>query len=238
WLENMDDWMISKKRYWGLALPIFDCQECGHFDVIGSEHELKERAVAGYDEFEGHTPHRPYLDSIEIECSNCNSRVKRVEDVGNPWLDAGIVAMSTLQYRHDKDYWEKWYPADMISESFPGQFRNWFCALIAESVALTGRNPFKNIYTYALMRDEKGEEMHKSKGNAIWFDNAAEEFGVDVMRWLFATVNPSQNMNFGPHITDDVRRRFILPLWNSYSFFVTYSNLDGWTPPAEPTPLS
>lgn len=238
WLENMHDWMISKKRYWGLALPIFDCEECGHFEVIGSEHELKERAVAGWEAFEGHTPHRPYLDSIEIECSKCTSRVKRVKDVGNPWLDAGIVALSTLHYRSDKEYWEKWYPADMISESFPGQFRNWFYALIAESVALTGRNPFKNIFTYALMRDEHGEEMHKSKGNAIWFDDAAEEYGVDVMRWLFATVNPSVNMNFGPHVADEVRRRFILPLWNSYSFFVTYSNLDGWTPAAETDPAN
>lgn len=238
WLENMHDWMISKKRYWGLALPIFDCTECGTFEVIGSEHELKERAVSGWEEFEGHTPHRPYLDSIQIECKGCGNRVHRVKDVGNPWLDAGIVALSTLDYRHDKEHWEKWYPADMISESFPGQFRNWFYALIAESVAITGRNPFKNIFTYALMRDEKGEEMHKSKGNAIWFDDAAEEFGVDVMRWLFATVNPSQNMNFGPHVTDEVRRRFVLPLWNSYSFFVTYSNLDGWTPPATPTPVA
>lgn len=238
WLENMHDWMISKKRYWGLALPIFDCEECGNFEVIGSETELKERAVAGWEEFEGHTPHRPYLDSIEIECSSCGSRVHRVKDVGNPWLDAGIVALSTLHYRDDKEYWEKWYPADLISESFPGQFRNWFYALLTESVALTGRAPFKNIFTYALMRDEKGAEMHKSKGNAIWFDDAAEEFGVDVMRWLFATVNPSVNMNFGPHVTDDVRRRFILPLWNSYSFFVTYSNIDGWTPSANPTPVA
>ena len=237
WLDNMHDWMISKKRYWGLALPIFDCEECGHFEVIGSEQELQERTVAGWEDFEGHTPHRPYLDSIEIECSKCNSRVKRVKDVGNPWLDAGIVAMSTLNYRNDKEYWEKWYPADLITESFPGQFRNWFYALIAESVALTGVNPFRNIFTYALMRDEHGEEMHKSKGNAIWFDDAAEEIGVDVMRWLFATVNPSVNMNFGPHVADEVRRRFILPLWNSYSFFVTYSNLDGWTPPATPTPM-
>ncbi|MCA9833361.1 MAG: isoleucine--tRNA ligase [Thermomicrobiales bacterium] len=238
WLENMHDWMISKKRYWGLALPIFDCEECGTFEVIGSETELKERAVAGWESFEGHTPHRPYLDDIEIECKECGSRVHRVKDVGNPWLDAGIVAMSTLHYRNDKEYWEKWYPADLISESFPGQFRNWFYALLTESVALTGRAPFRNVYTYALMRDEKGAEMHKSKGNAIWFDDAAEEFGVDVMRWLFATVNPSVNMNFGPHVTDDVRRRFILPLWNSYSFFVTYANIDGWSPSANPTPVA
>jgi isoleucyl-tRNA synthetase len=237
WLTNMHDWMISKKRYWGLALPIFDCEDCGTFDVIGSEDELKERAISGWEEFEGHSPHRPYLDNIQIACKDCGKPVSRVKDVGNPWLDAGIVALSTLNYRHDKDYWNKWYPADLITESFPGQFRNWFYALIAESVALTGRAPFKNVYTYALMRDEKGEEMHKSKGNAIWFDDAADEIGVDVMRWLFATVNPSVNLGFGVHVTDDVRRRFILPLWNSYSFFVTYANLDGWTPPATPTPM-
>lgn len=238
WLENMHDWMISKKRYWGLALPIFDCEQCGHFEVIGSETELKERAIAGWDEFEGHTPHRPYLDTIEIACSGCGKPVKRIKDVGNPWLDAGIVALSTLNYRHDRAYWEKWYPADLISESFPGQFRNWFYALLTESVVVTGRAPFRHVYTYALMRDEKGEEMHKSKGNAIWFDDAAEEFGVDAMRWLFATVNPSVNLGFGPHVVSEVRRRFILPLWNSYSFFITYAGLDGWTPPAEPTPVA
>jgi isoleucyl-tRNA synthetase len=238
WLQNMDDWMISKKRYWGLALPIFDCHECGTFEVIGSEVELKERAIAGWDEFEGHTPHRPYVDAVQIACTSCGKPVSRVKDVGNPWLDAGIVALSTLDYRHDKNYWEEWYPADMISESFPGQFRNWFYALIAESVALTGRMPFRNVYTYALMRDEKGEEMHKSKGNAIWFDDAADEIGVDTMRWLFATVNPSNNLGFGYHVTDDVRRRFILPLWNSYSFLTTYARIDGWTPPATPTPVA
>ncbi len=238
WLTNMHDWMISKKRYWGLALPIFDCEECGTFDVIGSEHELKERAVSGWEEFEGHSPHRPYLDTIQIACKGCGKPVNRIKDVGNPWLDAGIVAMSTLHYRTDKEYWEKWYPADLISESFPGQFRNWFYALLAESVALTARAPFRNVFTYALMRDEKGEEMHKSKGNAIWFDDAADEIGVDTMRWLFATVNPGINLSFGLNVTNDVRRRFILPLWNSYSFFVTYANLDGWIPPATPTPMA
>ena len=237
WLLNMDDWMISKKRYWGLALPIFDCQECGTFEVIGSEVELKERAIAGWDKFEGHTPHRPYIDEVQIACKGCGKPVSRVKDVGNPWLDAGIVALSTLNYRHDRAYWEKWYPADLISESFPGQFRNWFYALLAESTALTGRPPFRNVFTYALMRDEHGEEMHKSKGNAIWFDDAADEIGVDTMRWLFASVNPSVNLNFGPHVADEVRRRFILPLWNSYSFFITYAKIDGWQPSANPSPI-
>ena len=238
WLEHMDDWMISKKRYWGLALPIFDCQECGHFEVIGSETELKERTIEGWDEFEGHTPHRPYVDAVKIACSSCGAPVSRIKDVGNPWLDAGIVALSTLNYRHDKEYWSEWYPADLISESFPGQFRNWFYALIAESTALTGETPTKNVFSYAMMRDEKGEEMHKSKGNAIWFDDAADEIGVDTMRWLFTTVNPSTNIHFGYHVTDDVRRRFILPLWNSYSFFTTYARIDGWTPGATATPVA
>jgi isoleucyl-tRNA synthetase len=235
WLANMDDWMISKKRYWGLALPIFDCADCGTFEVIGSETELKERAISGWDQFEGHTPHRPYIDAVLIDCQGCGKPVSRIPDVGNPWLDAGIVALSTLNYRHDPEYWDEWYPADLISESFPGQFRNWFYALIAESTALTGEAPFRNVFTYALMRDEKGDEMHKSKGNAIWFDEAADDIGVDTMRWLFATVNPSTNVNFGYHVTDEVRRRFILLLWNSYSFFVTYARIDRWTRPATPS---
>ncbi len=119
-------------------------------------------------------------------------------------------------YRHDRDYWDEWFPADLISESFPGQFRNWFYSMIAQSTALVNRPPFLNVFSYALMRDEKGEEMHKSKGNAIWFDEAAEEIGVDAMRWLFSPANPDANLNFGYHVADEVRRRFILPLWNSY----------------------
>ncbi|MDQ3467663.1 MAG: class I tRNA ligase family protein, partial [Chloroflexota bacterium] len=160
WLAHMDDWMISKKRYWGLALPIYECQECGTFDVIGSEDELKSRAVAGWELFEGHTPHRPWIDAVKIACASCGKPVSRIADVGNPWLDAGIVSFSTLSYRHQPDYWNEWFPADMISESFPGQFRNWFYSLIAQSTALVDRPPFLTVFSYALMRDEHGEEMH------------------------------------------------------------------------------
>jgi isoleucyl-tRNA synthetase len=230
WLRNMHDWMISKKRYWGLALPIYECGSCGSFEVIGSETELKERAVAGWEEFAGHTPHRPWVDAVKIACASCGETVSRIPDVGNPWLDAGIVSFSTLSYRHDKAYWEKWFPADFITESFPGQFRNWFYSLLTMSTALEDREPTKTILGYALMRDERGEEMHKSKGNAIWFEDAADRMGVDVMRWLFCVHNPTANLNFGYGLGDEVRRRFLLPLWNSYSFFVTYANLDGYVP--------
>ena len=233
WLRNMSDWMISKKRYWGLALPIYSC-ECGHFDVIGSETELKERAVEGWQQFEGHSPHRPWVDAVKLRCPDCGRTVSRIKDVGNPWLDAGIVPFSTLGYRNDKDHWRDWFPADWISESFPGQFRNWFYSLLTMGAALENTESFRNVFSYALMRDEKGDDMHKSKGNAILFEDAAEKMGVDAMRWLFARHNPAANLNFGYGTADEVRRRFLIPLWNVYSFFVTYANIDGYDPTAAP----
>ena len=229
WLQNMDDWMISKKRYWGLALPIYDCA-CGHFEVIGSESELKERAVEGWEQFEGHSPHRPWVDAVKIRCPSCGELVSRIADVGNPWLDAGIVALSTLHYTDDREYWERWYPADFITECFPGQFRNWFYALLAESTAMENRPPFLTVFGYALVKDEHGEEMHKSSGNVIWFDDAAETMGVDVMRWMYCAHSPRVNLHFGYGPADEVRRRFLIPLWNIYSFFTTYAGIDGWVP--------
>jgi len=144
-------------------------------------------------------------------------------------IDAGFFGdLYYVECDYFSGNWEKWYPVDLISESFPGQFRNWFYSVLAMSTALTGEISFRNVFSYALMRDEHGEEMHKSKGNAIWFEDAAETMGVDTMRWLFATVNPSVNVNFGFSVADEVRRRFILPLWNSYSFFATYARLDNF----------
>ncbi|MBI2150800.1 MAG: class I tRNA ligase family protein, partial [Acidobacteria bacterium] len=166
WLKNMGDWMISKKRYWGLALPIWVCESCGHFEVIGSREELKKRAVAGWNEFEGHSPHRPWVDLVKIRCTQCDGRASRIPDVGNPWLDAGIVPYSTMAYNRDREYWKEWFPADFVTECFPGQFRNWFYALLAMSAMMEGQAPFKVLLGHALVRDEKGEEMHKSKGNA------------------------------------------------------------------------
>ena len=229
WLRNMDDWMISKKRYWGLALPIYKCS-CGHFEVIGSDEELRSKATKGWEEFDGHSPHRPWIDAVKIDCPKCSGEVSRIADVGNPWLDAGIVSFSTIGYRKDREYWRKWFPADWITESFPGQFRNWFYSLLTMSTVLEGREPTRTVHSYALMRDEHGDEMHKSKGNAIWFEDAAERMGADAMRWLYSRHNPAANLNFGFEVADDVRRRLIIPLWNVYSFFVTYANIDRFDP--------
>jgi isoleucyl-tRNA synthetase len=229
WLLNMHDWMISKKRYWGLALPIYDCPACGAFEVIGGREELKERAVAGWEAFEGHTPHRPWIDEVRIACRACGEPVSRIPDVGNPWLDAGIVPFSTLHYREEPDYWRKWFPADFITESFPGQFRNWFYAMLAMSTVLRRERPFKEIFGYATLFGEDGRPMHKSWGNAIDFDEAAERMGVDVMRWIYVNARPEDNILFGWHAADAARRE-LLVLWNAYAFFVTYARLAGWTP--------
>ena len=229
WLLNMHDWMISKKRYWGLALPIYDCQACGTFDVIGGRDELGERAIAGWDRLEGHTPHRPHVDAVTIACRSCGLPVERIKDVGNPWLDAGIVPFSTLHFREDPEYWREWFPADFITESFPGQFRNWFYSMLAMSTVLRREPPFRTIFGYALVFGEDGRPMHKSWGNAIEFDEAADRMGVDVMRWMFANARPEENIAFGWHAADEARRE-LLVLWNVHAFFVTYARLAGWTP--------
>ncbi len=229
WLRNMHDWMISKKRYWGLALPIYDCAACGTVDVIGGREELGARAVEGWDAFEGHTPHRPWIDEVKIACPSCGAAVSRIRDVGNPWLDAGIVPFSTLHFREDPEYWARWFPADFITESFPGQFRNWFYSLLAMSTVLRRTEPFRTIFGYALVFGEDGRQMHKSWGNAIEFDEAADRMGVDVMRWMFAKARPEDNILFGWHAADEARRE-LLVLWNVYAFFVTYARLAGWTP--------
>ncbi|MDW8113883.1 MAG: isoleucine--tRNA ligase [candidate division WOR-3 bacterium] len=228
WLRNMEDWLISKKRYWGLALPIYEC-ECGFFDVIGSKEELKERAVEGYEKFEGHSPHRPWIDYVKIKCLKCGNIVNRIPDVGNPWLDAGIVPFSTLNYLKDRKYWEEWYPFDFAVECFPGQFRNWFYAILAMATVLENSPPVKTIFGYALVKDEKGEDMHKSKGNVIWFDEAAEKMGADIMRWIFVSHNPFENLFFGYKLGQETKRK-LLTLWNCYSFFITYARIDNFDP--------
>ncbi len=231
WLRNMHDWLISKKRYWGLALPIWVCDECDHFDVIGSDDELEERAVEGWETFKGHTPHRPFIDAVKVACTKCGGKMNRVADVGNPWLDAGIVSFSTLGYRTSPERWKEWFPADFVTESFPGQFRNWFYSLLAMSTVLENTAPFKTLFGYATLFAEDGREMHKSWGNSIEFNEAANQMGVDTMRWLYCAHKPENNLLFGYNRADEVRRRFLIPLWNIYSFFVTYANLDGWHPP-------
>ncbi len=235
WLKNLGDWLISKKRFWGLALPIYEDTD-GSFIVVGSYDELKQLAIEGWSEFDGHTPHRPWIDRVKIKSPKTGAVLSRIPDVGNPWLDAGIVPFSTVP--------EEWFPADFITESFPGQFKNWFYALIAMSTALKDERPvssvqrpengefkpFRTVLGFATVRDEKGQEMHKSKGNSIEFNAAAEQVGAEAMRWQYVTANPENNLNFGFGPAKEIQRRFFLIWWNVYNFVITYAALDGWEP--------
>ena len=275
WLTNMSDWMISKKRFWGLALPIWVNEEDpSDFEVIGSLAELKERSVEGWGDFEGNTPHRPWIDGVIIESQTPGKegqRMRRIPDVGNPWLDAGIVPFSTMGYNTNREEWQKWYPADLVTECFPGQFRNWFYSMLSLSTMMRydeadnaeDKKPFRTLLGHRLVTNEQGKPMHKSDGTAIWFEEAAEQLGVDTMRWMYLAQNPAQDLRFGTRhgdkpvtlqtpdgpidktlegvatctVTsgpaDETRRQILIPLWNCYKFFVDYAIADGFVPSDE-----
>ena len=215
WLRNMGDWNISRKRYFGLPLPLYPC-ECGRLNVIGSRAELEERATGGLDQLQ--ELHRPWIDEVPIRCDECGEEVRRIPEVGDAWLDAGIVPFSTLGWENpkwkengyatgssqglsgadlpDHAYWETWFPADWVSE-MREQIRLWFYSQLFMSVALVGKAPYKEILAYEKLRDETGKEMHKSWGNAIEANEAMDKMGADVMRFMYCDHVPQQNLNFG-----------------------------------------
>ena len=243
WLRNMGDWNISRKRYFGLPLPFYPCS-CGHLTVVGSRDELEARALRGLDGLQ--ELHRPWIDDVVISCESCGVEVTRVPEVGDAWLDAGIVPLSTLGWDNEKGfipggyatgaaeglttadlpdhgYWERWFPADWISESRE-QIRLWFYSMSFMSVTLVGRSPYRRVLTYERVRDESGREMHKSTGNAIEVSEAIEQMGADVMRWMYSEQVPSQNLNFGYGPAHEIKRR-LLTFWNCVKFFVDYANV-------------
>jgi len=247
WLRNMGDWNISRKRYFGLPLPFYPC-ECGHLNVVGSRDELEARAVRGLDQLQ--ELHRPWIDEVVIRCEVCDREAQRIPEVGDAWLDAGIVPLSTLGWQSpeyvlegyatgagrgltkadlpDHAYWEQWFPADWISE-MREQIRLWFYSISFMSVTLTGRSPYRRVLTYEKLLDETGREMHRSWGNAIEVDEALERMGADVMRWQYCSQPPSQNLLFGYRPGYEVQRK-LLTLWNSCKFLVDYANVEGWRP--------
>jgi len=247
WLHNMGDWNISRRRYYGLPLPFYPCA-CGHLNVIGSRAELEERALGGLEQLE--ELRRPWIDRVQVACEKCGEPVTRVAEVGDVWLDAGIVPFSTLGWHNDtwveqgyatgaarglttadlpdQAYWEKWFPADWVSE-MREQIRLWFYSQLFMSVVLEGRAPFRNVLGYEKMLDENGREMHGSWGNTITADDAFARMGADVMRWQYCAQPPDRNLLFGFRAADQIKRE-LLTLWNSVSFFVLYANIDGYRP--------
>jgi isoleucyl-tRNA synthetase len=254
WLRNMGDWNISRRRYYGLPLPFYPCT-CGHLNVIGSKAELLERATGGLDQLE--ELRRPWIDEVPISCERCGEEVRRVVEVGDVWLDAGIVPFSTLGWQSpdyveegyatgaarglttadlpDHAYWEKWFPADWVSE-MREQIRLWFYAQLFMSVTLTrsetaaGRAPFRRVLGYEKMLDEGGREMHGSWGNMIDAEDAFARMGADVMRWQYCAQPPSQNLLFGYGPGHEIKRK-LLTLWNSVGgFFIPYANIGAFAP--------
>ncbi len=232
WLNNMGDWCISRKRFWGLPLPFYSCS-CGKVTIISSREELEEKATTPVTDLP--ELHRPWIDQYRINCPQCGEEVERISEVGDCWLDAGIVPFSTLGYLDRKDgrhYWEKWFPADFVVE-MREQIRLWFYAQLFMSSVLEDTPPYKRVMTYEKVHDETGRPMHKSWGNAIWFDDAVEKMGADIMRYIYTSRNPNVNLNFGYSIGEEVKRK-LLTFWNTYSFFITYARLDGWRPQKDP----
>ncbi|MFL6204657.1 MAG: isoleucine--tRNA ligase [Acidimicrobiales bacterium] len=247
WLVNMSDWNISRRRYYGLPLPFYPCS-CGHLTVVGSRAQLAELATTGLDGLE--ELRRPWIDDVAIRCEACGEEVTRVVEVGDVWLDAGIVPFSTLGWENpewihegyatgaakglteadlpDHAFWEEWFPADGVSE-MREQIRLWFYAQLFMSVALTGRAPYRKVLGYEKMLDEQGREMHGSWGNMIDAPDAFARMGADVMRWLYCAQPPNQNLLFGFGPGQEIQRK-LLTLWNSASFFVQYANIAGFTP--------
>ena len=227
WLDNMGDWMISRKRFYGLALPFYECKKCGTFHVVGSKEELRELAVNPDEVDKLPSLHRPWIDAVKIKCPECNEVVERVADVGDCWLDAGVVGFSTLKYLEDREYWEKWYPAEFVVEMIE-QVRLWFYSMLVFGVIFEGKAPYENVLGFAEVRDENNQKVSKTKGNYIPLDEAADRVGTDIIRWNFAISSTGGNMRFSYNILEDVRRKFYLPLWNTYNYFVTYAKLHNW----------
>ena len=223
WLVNMGDWNISRKRFYGLPLPFYRCEKCGKLTVVGSIEELKKLSSESQVDALPHL-HRPYIDDIEITCPECGAKVKRVSEVGDCWLDAGITPFSTKKYFTDKEFFKKNFPAECVIE-MKEQIRLWFYSLLFMSVTLTGEAPYKKVIGFAMLVAEDGSKFSKSGPNNISFNDLVDKTGADVIRYLFASNNMLNDTRFGFSITDEIKRK-LLGLWNAYVFFNTYALID------------
>ncbi|MBQ8444354.1 MAG: isoleucine--tRNA ligase [Clostridia bacterium] len=240
WLANMGDWNISRSRFYGLPLPFYVCEKCGKVHVIGSKEELRERAVNKTIVDNLPNIHRPWIDEIKITC-DCGSEISRVAEVGDVWLDAGITPFSTKKYFTDKKFFEENFPSDFVCEMIE-QIKLWFYSLLIMSVVLTGKAPYKKLVTYQYVKDEHGGEFHKSGGNSLEADLVADKVGADVIRYLYSSSSPVNDMRFGFTLTDEARRKLIA-FWNIYTFFNTYACIDNpdiahFTPNADDLTIS
>ncbi len=228
WLENVPDWGISRNRYWGTPLNIWQC-ECGHMHSIGSRQELFE--MSGDEKAKTVELHRPYIDEITLKCPECGGTMHRVPEVIDCWFDSGAMPFAQHHYPFEnKELFEKQFPADFISEAVD-QTRGWFYSLLAESTILFNQAPYKNVIVLGHVQDENGQKMSKSKGNAVDPFDALEKYGADAIRWYFYINSaPWLPNRFHGKAVQEGQRKFMGTLWNTYAFFVLYANIDNFDP--------
>ena len=225
WLENMNDWAISRNRYWGTPLPLWQC-ECGHQEMIGSRDELIEKAEEKL-KYEDIELHRPFVDDIHLKCPKCGKSMTRVSEVIDCWFDSGAMPFAQYHYPFEnKELWDNQFPADFICEGID-QTRGWFYSLLVLSVFVTGKAPYKNVLVNELLLDKNGQKMHKSKGNAVEPFTLMNTYGADTIRWYIPYVSPVWTpLKFNEDDLKEVHSKFFNPLKNTYSFFETYANID------------
>lgn len=229
WLENNVDWALGRNRYWGTPLPVWECDHCGHQHCVGSVAEMSELAGKDLSELD---LHRPYVDGISFACPECQrGTMHRVPELIDVWFDSGSMPSAQWHYPFEnQEEFKNQHPADYISEAID-QTRGWFYSLHAVSTLVFDDLAFKNVICYGHILDPEGKKMSKHKGNVVDPWEVLDLHGADAVRWYMLTASPPQNeRRFGSDLVGEVTRTFMLPLWNTYSFFVTYANLDGWNP--------
>lgn len=227
WLENLNDWAISRTRYWGTPIPLWKC-ECGHQEMIGSEQELKEKAIESVENLDFH---RPFIDEIHLKCPKCGKSMVRTPEVLDCWFDSGSMPFAQYHYPFEnKELWESQYPADFIAEGID-QTRGWFYSLMVIGVFVTGKSPFKTVLVNDLLLDAQGQKMHKSRGNAINPFNIIDQYGADTVRWYLPYVSPVWTpIKFDVEGLKEIYSKYISTFKNTYSFFAMYANADNIDP--------
>ena len=229
WLNNIQDWGISRNRYWGTPLNVWQCEGCGKMECIGSRQELEEKS--GNPEAQTVELHRPYIDAITLTCPDCGKTMKRVPEVIDCWFDSGAMPFAQHHYPFEnKELFEQQFPAQFISEAVD-QTRGWFYSLLAESTLLFNKAPYKNVIVLGHVQDENGQKMSKSKGNAVDPFDALEQHGADAIRWYFYSNSaPWLPNRFHADAVTEGQRKFMGTLWNTYAFYVLYANIDEFDP--------
>ena len=234
WLENNIDWALGRERYWGTPLPVWECESCHNQICVGSVEELSEYAGRDLSDLD---LHRPYVDQVHLECPDCHGRMTRVLELIDVWFDSGSMPVAQWHYPFEnQETFKKQFPGDFICEAVD-QTRGWFYTLHAISTLVFDSNSFKNVICLGLILDKDGQKMSKTRGNVVQPWDVIKQHGADALRWYLYTASPpGQERRFSEDLVGEVVRNFTLTLWNTYSFFVTYANLDHWTPDSNVKP--